>query len=162
MRKNSMVTSIIGGAAALAILGSGVANATPRPDPTPAYYALCGTVYSGAALVDNYHGGGGVSVGIPNTATRVSGVTVVATASSTFLGTSMSTSTVSDANGEFCLQGDYTWLLTVGATTGKLVLTTPGVTSTQQHPGPTGINSTQLNAHTLAGGGATGFNLVVS
>lgn len=161
MRK-SIVTSIVGGAAALAILGSGVANATPRPDPVPANYALCGTVYSGAALVDNYHGGGGVSVGIPAAATRVSGVTVVSTVSSSFSGTSISTSTVSDVNGEFCLQGDAMALLVVAGPTGKVILTTPGVASTQQHPGPAGITYSQLSAHTIAGGGATGFNLVVS
>ncbi|WJJ10782.1 hypothetical protein P9990_19715 [Prescottella equi] len=108
----------IAGAAAMAFLGTGVANAAPALNAVPtANYQMCGTVYTGGSWVAN--------AAPPSAATGVSGATVKGTLYNSG-GTKVTDySTTTDANGRYCIQGTSALVSTV-TSGGYVKLETPG------------------------------------
>ncbi|SEL43188.1 hypothetical protein [Rhodococcus maanshanensis] len=146
MRKSGFGFAIAASASAVALLGTGIANAAP--DPVAGAYQLCGTAYSGAALVDTHPPSGTPSGAVPR-----SGVTVTGTLVG---GTSTTYTATTNASGQYCLTGNASMVSTILGG-GYVTISAPGAVAASH---PAGIFTADFIGHQTGPTSATGFNLV--
>lgn len=165
MRRVSTV--VIASAAAVALFGGGIASAATvhgagtaavPPDPT-VDYKVCGTVYAGASDPSNGNRP------LPSGAAAIEGVTITGSVYSFGASTPSSTfSTISAADGTYCLQGDSSMASTIIAL-GKVVVTvsptsitppTPAITAKLPYAGT--IRAAQFLSHKVTVNSANQLN----
>jgi hypothetical protein len=146
MRKSGFGLTIAASASVVALLGAGTANAAP--DPVAGAYQLCGTVYSGAALVDTHPPSGTPAGAVPKAGVVVTG-TLVGSTSASYTATS-------NASGQYCLTGSSSMVSTILGG-GHVTLSAPGAVAVSH---PAGIFTADFIGHQTGPTSATGFNIV--